>query len=720
MADITLHVVFHAHLDPVWLWDWQEGVDEVLATFRSACDRLESNPDIFFTQGEAWCYSQIEKLDPILFERIRKQVASGRWEITGGWWVQPDCNFPELEGFRKQIELGKKYFLSRFKKFPKIGFNPDSFGHCATLPTLMHHFGQNRYVMMRPQEHELGLPSRLFRWRGEENGPELTVFRLASSYQFGWEIKQDFSVAAKRIQSCISDLPEGVTHSLLLAGIGDHGGGPTEELIAWLRKQKNAFPNLRLQFSTLDCFFNAIEKNTATLPLVTGELQPHAIGCYSVHRTVKKALLGATRKLSQVETIRKELTSTERKELQDCWHKTVFHQFHDTVGGTCMPTAYTHVLNQLGGAEAFAEERLQYAVRKKLRSLPDAPHQRLVLLNASDSVFDGWMECNPFLGWRKDLCEYLLLDEQKNSIPYQWIPRDIVFHDPGLTRIALKLHAAPGELRVLSFVPIQSQHTTSLLNVSSILCGTKDSMRNSLGMEVSFRNSYLKLSGKIFPVPELVLLRDDSDTWSHGIDRYTESVENTALWEAPEINFPGPFLREMVQKGKIGDSALLRIFRLYADSSEIHVSIRVDWNEKHKILKLVMPLGKSIFHRMDGICGGGLSRPMDGKEYPLQGWTHIPASGSGKLIIVSPDIYALDGTPEQVRLTLLRSCMLAQHDPWRTEHACVARFSDRGEHDFNLLFSYGTNTTQDTMARLAMLRFPMPSANLTRGMKKIY
>lgn len=716
---ITLHVVFHAHLDPVWLWSWQEGVDEVLATFRSACDRLDGNPDIFFTQGEAWCYSQIEKLDPALFERIRKHVESGRWELAGGWWVQPDCNFPELEGFRKQIELGKKYFMSRFKKFPKIGFNPDSFGHSAALPALMRRFGQNRYVMMRPQEHERSLPGRLFRWRGEENGPEATVFRLASSYQFDWETKQDSSVAVKRMNSCISELPEGVTHSLLLAGIGDHGGGPTEELIVWLREHKNAFPGIQLQFSTLERFFNAVEKNTTGLPLVTGELQPHAIGCYSVHRPVKKALLDATRKLSQVETIRKELESTGQKQLNDYWHKMVFHQFHDTIGGTCMPGAYVHIIHELNGAEAFAEELLQYAVRKKALLLPDDPYQRLVLLNASDHSFDGWMECDPFLGWRKALCEYLLLDERGNSIPYQWIPRDIVFHDPGLMRIALKFHAAPGELRVFRFVPVPN-FPEIRLNLSSRLSGTKNSMRNSLGMGVSFRHSLLKLSGRIFPMPELVLLRDDSDTWSHGIDRYTDKVEDTARWEAPEVNFSGRFLREMVQRGKIGNSSLLRIFRLYADSSEVHVALRVDWHEKQKILKLVMPLKKAASFRMDGICGGGLTRPMDGKEYPVQGWTHIPVCRSRKLRILSPDIFALDGTPEWVRLTLLRSCMLAQHDPWRTEHACVARFSDRGEHDFRFLFSYGTNTVQDTMVRLAMLRYPMPSANLTRGMKKVY
>jgi len=39
-ADRTVHLVGHAHLDPVWLWPWQEGYQESRATFRSALDRM--------------------------------------------------------------------------------------------------------------------------------------------------------------------------------------------------------------------------------------------------------------------------------------------------------------------------------------------------------------------------------------------------------------------------------------------------------------------------------------------------------------------------------------------------------------------------------------------------------------------------------------------------------------------------------------------------------
>ena len=60
----TVHLIFNAHLDPIWLWPWQAGLDEALATCRSACDRLDTHPDLTFSRGEAWVYSQVERLDP--------------------------------------------------------------------------------------------------------------------------------------------------------------------------------------------------------------------------------------------------------------------------------------------------------------------------------------------------------------------------------------------------------------------------------------------------------------------------------------------------------------------------------------------------------------------------------------------------------------------------------------------------------------------------------
>ncbi len=63
-ADRTVHLVGHAHLDPVWLWPWQEGYQEARATFRSALDRMNEDPDFVFTCDQIVLLSWVEESDP--------------------------------------------------------------------------------------------------------------------------------------------------------------------------------------------------------------------------------------------------------------------------------------------------------------------------------------------------------------------------------------------------------------------------------------------------------------------------------------------------------------------------------------------------------------------------------------------------------------------------------------------------------------------------------
>ena len=47
------HLIGNVHLDPVWLWRGREGFSEILATFRSALDRMNEFPDFTFTSASA-------------------------------------------------------------------------------------------------------------------------------------------------------------------------------------------------------------------------------------------------------------------------------------------------------------------------------------------------------------------------------------------------------------------------------------------------------------------------------------------------------------------------------------------------------------------------------------------------------------------------------------------------------------------------------------------
>lgn len=83
-------LVCNAHLDPVWLWTWEEGLTEAISTYRVAADFLDEHPEFVFNHNESLLYEWVERNDPELFERIKKHVASGRWHLAGGAYLQPD------------------------------------------------------------------------------------------------------------------------------------------------------------------------------------------------------------------------------------------------------------------------------------------------------------------------------------------------------------------------------------------------------------------------------------------------------------------------------------------------------------------------------------------------------------------------------------------------------------------------------------------------------
>ena len=110
MKEKKLHMIGNAHLDPVWLWNWQEGFQEVKATFKSVLDRMDEDEEFVFTCSSAAFFEWVEKNNPAMFEELKKRVQEGRIELVGGWWVQPDCNIPSGEAFCRHLLYSQKFF----------------------------------------------------------------------------------------------------------------------------------------------------------------------------------------------------------------------------------------------------------------------------------------------------------------------------------------------------------------------------------------------------------------------------------------------------------------------------------------------------------------------------------------------------------------------------------------------------------------------------------
>src|SRR5690349_16795403 len=322
--DKKLYMIGNAHIDPVWLWPWQEGFHEVKASFRSALDRMKEYPDFKFVSSSAAFYEWVENSDPAMFAEIKQRVAEGRWQIVGGWWIQPDCNIPGGESFVRHSLYAQRYFQEKFGVMAKVGYNVDSFGHNSTIPQILKKSGMDYYVFMRPGPHEKGLPNRLFWWESDD-GSRVLAFRIPFEYcTWGKELSQHIARSANELKAPFDDL-------MCFYGVGNHGGGPTKENIESIQKLNDDPTYPTLVFSQPEQYFADMLAKNLPIPVVHDDLQHHASGCYAAHSGVKQwnrqaeNLLIAAEKFSAIaECVTRQPYACD---LAEAWKRVLFNQF---------------------------------------------------------------------------------------------------------------------------------------------------------------------------------------------------------------------------------------------------------------------------------------------------------------------------------------------------------------------------------------------------------
>ena len=247
----TLYCVGNAHLDPAWMWKWQEGSTSAKATVRSALDRMNEYPDFKFVCSSASVYKWIEDFDPKMFEEVKQRVKEGRFIIVGGWFVQPDCNMPSGEGFARQSLYCQRYFKEKLGAMATTGYNVDSFGHNLMLPQILKKSGMKQYVFMRPGLHEKKMEGDIFRWQSPD-GSEILTYRLPDPYctyvTTLQELEDKLSLNAEKYKYTDDGY-------MFFYGVGNHGGGPTKANINVLKEYAEKHPDVNVVFSDIDDYF---------------------------------------------------------------------------------------------------------------------------------------------------------------------------------------------------------------------------------------------------------------------------------------------------------------------------------------------------------------------------------------------------------------------------------------------------------------------------------
>jgi len=360
MKNNKLHMIGHSHIDPAWLWCWQEGYHEVNATLRAALDLMEEFDDFVFVSSSVVFLTWLEESDPVMFEEIRQRVREGRWQLAGGWWVEPDCNIPCGESLVRQGLYGQRYLLERFGETANVGFNIDSFGHSAGLPQILKKSGLDYYVFMRPMAHEKDLPSHLFQWESDD-GSQVLAYRVLFDYMSGTE---DIS---SHIRRCADELQPPFDELMCFYGVGNHGGGPTRANLHSIHRadQDPDFP--QVVCSSLEEYFKSLEGKGWDLPVLHSELQFHSRGCYAAHSEIKKLnreienrLLTAEKWSVLAESINGQAYP---QGLKQAWKDLLFNQAHDILPGTSHEAACQDARDTFGEARAIADRALNTAIQ---------------------------------------------------------------------------------------------------------------------------------------------------------------------------------------------------------------------------------------------------------------------------------------------------------------------------------------------------------------------
>lgn len=339
-----LHLICNAHLDPVWQWTFDEGLFAAFSTFKSACD-LADQFDYIFCHNESCLYEAIEKYQPTLFNRIKKLVKKGKWKITGGWYIQPDCLMPCGESIVRQIKTGQEYFKDKFGVTPTVATNYDSFGHSVGLVQIMAKLGYKGYIATRPHKWLMEYPDgKFFRWVAPDGSS--VILANTSSYSSG------LGCALDKIKE---ELKTAEDIDFVLWGVGNHGGGPSRKDLRDIGEFKA--DGVELIHSTPE---DLISDNIKADGVIDHSLVTCNAGCYSSMTKIKRAhreaenLLYSTEKMLAVCSLlgyKVDLT-----ELEKAQKSLMLAQFHDVLPGTCIEDGEKDGLELLGHCKKIVRD----------------------------------------------------------------------------------------------------------------------------------------------------------------------------------------------------------------------------------------------------------------------------------------------------------------------------------------------------------------------------
>lgn len=717
--DKKVHFIGNAHLDPVWQWRFPEGLALVKSTFQAALDRMDEYPDYVFTSACASYYKWLERTEPEMFERIKEKVKEGRWSVTGGMWVQPDCNIPSGEAFARHFLYSQKFFKENFGFTVKTSYNVDSFGHNGMYPQLLIKSGIENYVYHRPDavREKPGMTTEPLHMWESPDGSRVLCWHIPDGY--GGDI---FDERTQRFESY--DYP-----AMFFYGVGNHGGGPTIEALDKLEEMRKNAPEKYL-YSSPDQYFAEIRENMDLdkLDLVSEDLQHHASGCYSANSKVKDLNRRAEEALVRAEkmnVLSTALTGTNsyQDRIERAWERVMFNQFHDILAGCSIKPAYNDAYDALGAAalvgtetSSAACERISWRINttKLLEKKPSLKRDRLWIREGegcpvvvfNPHSFPVKTTASFGMGWISGV-----LDSNDNEVPFQivrapytdgWHYRQVMF-EVDLEPYGYATYYLYKDEQNYQPKPIENEFTSTANSIENSKVKLVFDAHNGTVCSFIDKETGRELTKGGFGRGVIV---DDSnaDTWSHMLFTFDKDVGEFSDAKLTVLE-DGPVRMTMKVTSTYNRSTLTQYFSLNRGSNHVDVRVKLDFNEHYRMVKLSFPTAIENARPVYSMPFGFIEKKANGEEEPAQRWVDVCDENGCGLALANSGKYSFSCKDGELRMVAARGCAYLDHfgQQYRDEEI---EFIDQGEQTFEYtLIPHGESRT-DVIRTAALLNQP--------------
>ena len=693
-----MYMLCNAHLDPVWLWQREEGMAEAISTFRVAADFCEKFDGFIFNHNESVLYEWVEDYEPALFERIQKLVEEGKWCIMGGWYLQPDCVMPSGESFIRQIEVGNQYFKEKFGVKSQTAVNFDPFGHNRGLVQILAKNGYKNYLFVRP----LGMiPEQNFIWKGYD-GSEV----------IGHNVYGTYNSPKGRVLERVTDMLNNPNEiGFLCWGVGNHGGGPSEEDWKALCEYQKEHPEIQMIPCGCEEYFDTVDKDR--LRTIDTSLVHCMIGCYTSmvrikqkHRQLENELIRCEKMLAA------SGVSYDEKEMKMAEKALLFSEFHDSLPGTMVKRAEEDMLRQMDYGREILAKNCTKAFFKLCEGQAAGKRGEIPVL-----VF------NPKPYWIDQEVEVEFQLEEQNFnqpevtlarvrtpegeyLPTQNIKEDCTFNLDWRKRIVFRAKLKPMSINrfdcELYTVKVAKRPIDKCKENDTHFLFNNDKMQVSINKETGLIDRYC-VDGKDYlkeQGAQIKVFDDNEDPWRMQVDGFYHQSGVFKLVSKEEANVFNGYPQETMENVRVVENGevitrIQAIFK-YANSfavvtytipkldTYVDINIKLYSNDANKMYKLTFPTNLDNSKFIGQMAFGTEELLKEGKEVFYQKWCGL-LKGEQGFAVLNNGTYGGSCENNTLHISLLRTPVYSAHPIYDRQIAETDRnheHMDMGEREF--------------------------------------